>query len=112
MVSRVVWKNWGPLSQLRKLRISGLENVSTSSFAKKARLGEKVHLKTLFLTCNNRKTNNDWMTKEEDIFEEEQQRIMIVTLLGTLRSPQLLPSDLPLLSHSGDERPTRCPDGR
>ncbi|XP_066341033.1 disease resistance protein RGA2-like [Miscanthus floridulus] len=41
----------GPLNRLMRLRIHGLENVSSSSFAIKARLGEKVCLSYLYLQC-------------------------------------------------------------
>ena len=42
----------GPLSHLRCIRLVGLQNVSASSFARKARRGEKVHLSTLRLYCS------------------------------------------------------------
>ncbi|KAL6658410.1 hypothetical protein ACP70R_003996 [Stipagrostis hirtigluma subsp. patula] len=66
----------GPLSQLIELRISGLENVSSSSFAIKARIREKVHLSYLSLSCTSRIRDGDRLVKEEEgISEEEQQRI-------------------------------------
>ncbi|CAL4994871.1 unnamed protein product [Urochloa decumbens] len=57
-----------PLSLLRELGINGLENVSTSSFAKKARLGQKEHLSYLELACANR-------LGEEGIHENKQRQI-------------------------------------
>ncbi|XP_066339342.1 disease resistance protein RGA2-like [Miscanthus floridulus] len=65
----------GPLNQLMRLRIHGLENVSSSSFAIKARLGEKVHLSHLCLQCTSGR--NRWVKQEEHrlVKQEEQQQI-------------------------------------
>ncbi|XP_062197801.1 putative disease resistance protein RGA1 [Phragmites australis] len=66
----------GPLSHLIRLHISGLENVSSSSFAIKARLGEKVRLSYLLLSCISRHRDDGRLVKEEEsISEKEQQQI-------------------------------------
>ncbi|KAG2560397.1 hypothetical protein PVAP13_8KG061184 [Panicum virgatum] len=67
----------GPLSHLIVLDISDLENVASSSFATKARLGEKVQLSSLTLGCKSR--------LGEDSQEREQQQIEGV--LDELRPP-------------------------
>jgi len=66
----------GPLCQLTNLNISGLENVSSSSFAKKARIGDKVRLEYLFLKCTSRIEHDGQLVKDDEgIPEEEQQQI-------------------------------------
>ncbi|VAI94343.1 unnamed protein product [Triticum turgidum subsp. durum] len=55
----------GPLSQLRGLGLTELENVSAASFAANARLDEKMHLKLLMY----------FTRKLGDVSKEEQQRI-------------------------------------
>ncbi|KAM3296666.1 hypothetical protein ACQJBY_038824 [Aegilops geniculata] len=68
----------GPLSRLRRLGIHGLEDVTISSSATKAKLGEKVHLTRLSLDCG-RRLGDDGLIKEEDsVSVEEQQRIEMV----------------------------------
>ncbi|KAG2560393.1 hypothetical protein PVAP13_8KG060500 [Panicum virgatum] len=64
----------GPLSQLTVLHISGLENVSSSSFAAKARIGEKVRLSYLFLECTSRIRHDGRLVKDEEGNPEQQQR--------------------------------------
>uniref|UniRef100_A0ACD6AM54 Uncharacterized protein n=1 Tax=Avena sativa TaxID=4498 RepID=A0ACD6AM54_AVESA len=65
----------GSLSQLKILAIVGLENVSTTSFATKARLGEKKHLTTLNLRCTSRLGDDGLVKEEEGISEVEQRKI-------------------------------------
>ncbi|GJN20035.1 hypothetical protein PR202_gb07358 [Eleusine coracana subsp. coracana] len=62
----------GPLSQLRDLAIKGLENVSSTSFATKARLGSKEHLTYLTLGCSSRLGDNGLVSKEGSTSEVEQ----------------------------------------
>jgi hypothetical protein len=79
-----------PLSRLMGLSIYGLEGVSSSSFAAKARLGEKVHLSYLELSCTSRLKDDTQLVKEDDegFSEEEQQRI--VEVFDELRPPPCL----------------------
>ncbi|CAD6258009.1 unnamed protein product [Miscanthus lutarioriparius] len=56
----------GPLNWLTSLRIHGLENVSSSSFAIKARLGEKVCLSYLYLQCTSSSGGAHQMVKQEE----------------------------------------------
>ncbi|XBH60384.1 hypothetical protein VPH35_114992 [Triticum aestivum] len=65
----------GPLYRLKHVGIQGLENVTTSSSAAKARLGEKVHLTNLDLTCSSILGDNGLIREEDMVSEEEQQRI-------------------------------------
>ncbi|KAG2560377.1 hypothetical protein PVAP13_8KG056868 [Panicum virgatum] len=62
----------GPLSQLTRLNISGLGNVSSSSFATKARIGEKVRLSFLSLECTSRIRHDGQLVKDEGIPREQQ----------------------------------------
>ncbi|XP_045085546.1 putative disease resistance protein RGA4 isoform X1 [Aegilops tauschii subsp. strangulata] len=65
----------GPLSQLKHLELDGLENITASSSATKAKLGNKVQLTILFLNCGSI-LGDDGLIKEEDgVSEEKQQRI-------------------------------------
>ncbi|OEL16237.1 putative disease resistance RPP13-like protein 1 [Dichanthelium oligosanthes] len=66
----------GHLSRLMGLSIYGLEDVFSSSFAQKARLGEKVHLSYLLLNCTSRLEEDDQLVRNDEGFsEEERQRI-------------------------------------
>ncbi|CAL4989376.1 unnamed protein product [Urochloa decumbens] len=56
----------GPLSHLMELGISGLENVYSSTFATKVRLGEKVRLTFLKLECTGRLGDDGQLVKEEE----------------------------------------------
>ena len=56
----------GPLKQLMRLQIHGLENVSSSSFAIKARLGEKVCLSYLYLQCTSSSGGAHRLVKQEE----------------------------------------------
>ncbi|KAM3310081.1 hypothetical protein ACQJBY_031024 [Aegilops geniculata] len=60
----------GPLSQLRCIRLLGLQNVFAGSFARKARLGEKVYLSMLFLQCSS--GFGDDGQKRENVTEKDQ----------------------------------------
>ncbi|RLM58672.1 hypothetical protein C2845_PM18G01640 [Panicum miliaceum] len=65
----------GPLSQLTRLNISSLENVSSSSFARKARIDEKVRLSYLWLECTSRIGHDDGqLVNDEEGIPEKQQR--------------------------------------
>jgi hypothetical protein len=64
----------GPLSQLTRLNISSLENVSSSSFATKARIDEKVRLSYLWLECTSRIGHDGQLVKDEGGIPEKQQR--------------------------------------
>ncbi|XP_066339313.1 disease resistance protein RGA2-like [Miscanthus floridulus] len=56
----------GPLNRLTSLDIRGLENVSSSSFAIKARLGEKVCLSYLYLQCTSSSGGAHRLVKQEE----------------------------------------------
>ncbi|CAL4994870.1 unnamed protein product [Urochloa decumbens] len=79
----------GPLSQLRVLEISGLENVSSSSFAKKARLGDKEHLSYLQLACTTSIGGDDQLVIGEECIAENKQR-QIEEVFDMLRPPPSL----------------------
>jgi hypothetical protein len=81
----------GPLSQLAALSISGLENVPSSSFATKARIGEKVRLSYLVLECTSRIGHDGQLVKDEEGIPEEQQR-QIEEVFNELRPPSGLES--------------------
>uniref|UniRef100_A0ACD5V8B6 Uncharacterized protein n=1 Tax=Avena sativa TaxID=4498 RepID=A0ACD5V8B6_AVESA len=68
----------GPLSQLSELGLEGLENITVPSSAAKAKLGEKVHLTALELTCGSRLGQSGLIEEEDIISEEEKQRIELV----------------------------------
>ncbi|KAF8745051.1 hypothetical protein HU200_013463 [Digitaria exilis] len=61
----------GPLSHLTWLSIRDLKNVSSSKYAIKVRLHEKVYLRTLALIC----TDTLSIRPDEGISENEQQRV-------------------------------------
>ncbi|KAM0923312.1 hypothetical protein ACQ4PT_005618 [Festuca glaucescens] len=63
----------GPLYQLTKIRLGGLENVTVPSSAAKATLAGKVHLTTLGLSWHSR-LRDDGKIKEEDIVSQEEQQ--------------------------------------
>jgi len=56
----------GPLNQLTRHTIHGLENVSSSSFAIKARLGEKVCISYLYLQCTSSSGGAHRLVKQEE----------------------------------------------
>ncbi|CAD6257910.1 unnamed protein product [Miscanthus lutarioriparius] len=58
--------DWCSLEELGSLNIHGLENVSSSSFAIKARLGVKVHLSYLCLQCTSTHGGAHWLVKQEE----------------------------------------------
>ncbi|VAI37539.1 unnamed protein product [Triticum turgidum subsp. durum] len=65
-----------PLSQLREIGLKGLENIAATSFAAKARLGEKVHLTYLKLECTSRSGGDELVKEGRGVFQdEEKQRI-------------------------------------
>jgi Leucine-rich repeat (LRR) protein len=63
-----------PLSQLIDLEINGLENVSSSTYAEKSKLGEKDHLSYLCLKGTNGH-GDDGQSVKKVISEKEQQHI-------------------------------------
>ncbi|KAF7012422.1 hypothetical protein CFC21_026613 [Triticum aestivum] len=65
----------GPISQLRVLELTELENVSAASFAANARIGEKMHLIRLYLNCTSKLGDDGLVNEKESVSEEEQQRI-------------------------------------
>ncbi|CAL4956886.1 unnamed protein product [Urochloa decumbens] len=64
----------GPLSRLMELDVRFMENVSSPSFAKQARLGEKVHLSYLSMSCTSRLGHDGWLVKEEEGASEKSQK--------------------------------------
>ncbi|KAL6654503.1 hypothetical protein ACP70R_007968 [Stipagrostis hirtigluma subsp. patula] len=61
-----------PLSQLRKLTVKGLENVSSSSFAEKAMISSKSHLSYLGLNCSSSRSigSGDEIEQRQRTIEE------------------------------------------
>ncbi|TVU26664.1 hypothetical protein EJB05_29219, partial [Eragrostis curvula] len=61
----------GPLSKLIVLSIHGLENVSSSTIARKTNLGQKVHLRKLMLLCTSKHGNSDEVQKKiKQVYDE------------------------------------------
>jgi hypothetical protein len=63
--------NWLPFTPpsgrlLRSFSIYGLENIPSSSFAREAKISEKVHLRYLKLRCTSRHGDDDPSLKEEE----------------------------------------------
>ncbi|VAI94382.1 unnamed protein product [Triticum turgidum subsp. durum] len=65
----------GPLSQLRYLGLITFENVSDALFAANARLGEKMHLISLYMHYTSKLGDDGLIKEKECVSEEEQQRI-------------------------------------
>jgi hypothetical protein len=66
----------GPLSKLIELRINGLKNIPSSSFARKTKLSEKSHLRYLRFNCTSRYGDDDPFLKEyENTSNKQQQQI-------------------------------------
>ncbi|TVU26666.1 hypothetical protein EJB05_29221, partial [Eragrostis curvula] len=66
----------GPLSKLIELYIHGLENVSSSTIARKTNLCGKVHLRKLGLHCTSTHGHNGQLFKEEDNISGEGHQII------------------------------------
>ncbi|KAF7082587.1 hypothetical protein CFC21_086450 [Triticum aestivum] len=98
----------GPLYRLKHVGIQGLENVTASSSATKAKLSEKVHLTNLYLTCSSILGDNGLIEEEvhqriEVVFNElcPPPRLEFLSIEGYFgrRLPRwMMSSDLPLNS--------------
>ncbi|KAG2556031.1 hypothetical protein PVAP13_8NG086300 [Panicum virgatum] len=93
----------GPLCQLTHLDISGLENVSSSSFAKKAKIGDKVRLSRLFLECTSRIEHDGQLVRDEEGIPEEQQQ-QIEEVFNELQPPSGL-ENLDISGYFGQRLP-------
>uniref|UniRef100_A0ACD5TBM3 Uncharacterized protein n=2 Tax=Avena sativa TaxID=4498 RepID=A0ACD5TBM3_AVESA len=78
----------GSLFRLKYLGIYGLENVTASVSAAKAKLGQKMHLTNLDLICGSR-LGDDGLIKELDIISREQQE-QIEKVFDELQPPPRL----------------------
>jgi hypothetical protein len=66
----------GSLSKFIDLEINGLENLPSSSFARKTQLSEKVHLRHLKFSCTSRHGDDDLLlTEDENTSNKGQQQI-------------------------------------
>ncbi|CAL4982980.1 unnamed protein product [Urochloa decumbens] len=65
----------GPLSHVRGLGLTCLENVPAATFAANARLRDKVHLNHLYLSCTSRLGDDGLIKDKLVVSEEEQHRI-------------------------------------
>ncbi|KAM0825863.1 hypothetical protein ACQ4PT_069252 [Festuca glaucescens] len=92
----------GPLSKLRFLKLNCLENVPATSFASKARLGEKVQLIQLHLRWTSRLGDDGLVDDEECIPEADQQTIEEV--FDELQPPPFL-EDLNISGYFGQRLP-------
>jgi hypothetical protein len=86
----------GPLSQLTEVHVNCLEKVSSSSFASKAKLSEKVHLSYLRLSCTSRHRDDDRFVEEEQLLIEE--------VFDELCPPPFL-ENLPIVNYFGRRLP-------
>nr|UBY06955.1 NBS-LRR disease resistance protein [Dasypyrum villosum] len=96
----------GPLDRLRHVGLQGLENVTASSSATKAKLSEKVHLTNLDLACSCILGDNGLIEEEEqkrieNVFDElcPPPRLEFLSIEGYFgrRLPRwMMSSDLPL----------------
>ncbi|KAE8774921.1 hypothetical protein D1007_52591 [Hordeum vulgare] len=68
----------GPLSRLTIIELIQLENVSVALFAANARLGEKIHLTNLSLSCTSKLGDDGLVKEKEGVSAEEQKRIQKV----------------------------------
>ncbi|CAL4982304.1 unnamed protein product [Urochloa decumbens] len=94
----------GPLSHLIDLGISGLENVSSSSFATKAMLGEKVRLTYLNLECASRLGDDGQLVKEEEEGASEKVQQQIEEVFDELCPPSSL-ENLDIVGYFGQRLP-------
>uniref|UniRef100_A0ACD5WCG7 Uncharacterized protein n=1 Tax=Avena sativa TaxID=4498 RepID=A0ACD5WCG7_AVESA len=79
----------GSLSQLREIGLKGLDNIAATSFAAKARLGEKVHLTYLKLGCTTRLGDDGLVKEGRGVFQDEENQ-RIESVFDELHPPDCL----------------------
>jgi len=79
----------GSFSQLREIGLKDLDNIAATSFAAKARLGEKVHLTYLKLGCTTR-LGGDGLLKEGRCVLQDEENKRIESVFDGLYPPDCL----------------------